>query len=84
MQIKFEGVKKQLESQEMEVMEARIMKTSELNGELNDEDDDAGQCSGELRAVTERHLQKAKSFLSENRSWDLESICSFKFQCSMN
>lgn len=44
MQIKFEAVKKQLESQEMEVMEARLMKTSELNGEMNDDDDDdAGQ-----------------------------------------
>ncbi|TNM85087.1 hypothetical protein fugu_009265 [Takifugu bimaculatus] len=41
LQIKFEVLKKQLESQEMEVMEARIMKTSELNGELNDDDDDA-------------------------------------------
>lgn len=88
MQIKFEGVKKQLESQEMEVMEARIMKTSELNGELNDEDDDAGQCSGELRGVTERRLQFIFSLnhniLSKNTSWDLESVCNFKFQCSMN
>lgn len=42
--MKFEAVKKQLESQEMEVMEARLMKTSELNGELDD-DNDAGQCS---------------------------------------
>lgn len=40
-QAKFDAVKKQLESQEMEVMEARLMKTSELNGELDD-DDDAG------------------------------------------
>lgn len=57
-QIKFEVVKKQLESQEMEVMEARIMKTAELNGELNDDDDDdAGQCSSELPAVAKRHLQ---------------------------
>lgn len=32
---------KKMESQEMEVMEARLMKTSELNGEL-DNDDDAG------------------------------------------
>lgn len=55
MQIKFEVVKKQLESQEMEVMEARIMKTSELNGELNDNDDDAGQCSRGLPAIVERH-----------------------------
>lgn len=44
MQMKFEAVKKQLESQEMEVMEARLMKTSELNGEVDD-DNDAGQCS---------------------------------------
>lgn len=43
-QMKFEAVTKQLESQEMEVMEARLMKTSELNGELDD-DNDAGQCS---------------------------------------
>lgn len=35
-------MKKQLESQEMEVMEARLMKTSELNGEMDD-DDDAGE-----------------------------------------
>lgn len=60
MQIKFEVLKKQLESQEMEVMEARIMKTSELNGELNDDDDDAGQCSSELPAVAKRHLQSSQ------------------------
>lgn len=41
-QAKFDDAKKQLESQEMEVMEARLMKTSELNGELDDDDDDAG------------------------------------------
>lgn len=41
-QVKFDGVKKQLEAQEMEVMEARLMKTSELNGEMDDDDDDAG------------------------------------------
>lgn len=41
-QAKFDGAKKQLESQEMEVMEARLMKTSELNGELDDDDNDGG------------------------------------------
>lgn len=56
MQIKFEAVKKQLESQEMEVMEARLMKTSELNGELDD-DNDAGQCSCGLLAVAEEYRQ---------------------------
>lgn len=39
---KFDAMKKQLEAQEMEVMEARLMKTSELNGEMDDDDDDAG------------------------------------------
>lgn len=42
LQMKFDSMKKQMESQEMEVMEARLMKTSELNGELDDDDDDAG------------------------------------------
>lgn len=37
--MKFDSMKKQMESQEMEVMEARLMKTSELNGELDDNDD---------------------------------------------
>ncbi len=41
-QAKFDAMKKQLEAQEMEVMEARLMKTSELNGEMDDDDDDAG------------------------------------------
>lgn len=35
-------MKKQMEAQEMEVMEARLMKTSELNGEMDEDDDDAG------------------------------------------
>ncbi len=42
LQAKFDAMKKQLESQEMEVMEARLMKTSELNGGMDDDDDDAG------------------------------------------
>lgn len=41
-QAKFDAMKKQLESQEMEVMEARLMKTSELNGEMDIDDEDAG------------------------------------------
>lgn len=51
-QVKFDGVKKQLEAQEMEVMEARLMKTSELNGEMDDDDDDAGWLILKLLAVT--------------------------------
>lgn len=38
-QVKFDAMTKQFESQEMELMEARLMKTSELNGEMEDDDD---------------------------------------------
>ncbi|XP_074528789.1 unconventional myosin-XVIIIa-like [Halichoeres trimaculatus] len=54
LQAKYEAVKKQLEAQEMEVMEARLMKTSELNGEM-DEDDDAG---GEWRIKYNRAIRE--------------------------
>lgn len=40
-QVKFDSVSKQMESMEMEVMEARLIRASELNGEM--EDDDSGQ-----------------------------------------
>lgn len=57
-QAKFEATKKQMEAQEMEVMEARLMKTSELNGELAD-DDDAGSLTWlkprELSTVASLH-----------------------------
>ncbi|XP_054610941.1 unconventional myosin-XVIIIa-like isoform X4 [Dunckerocampus dactyliophorus] len=54
LQVKFDAVKKQMETQEMEVMEARLMKTSELNGEL-DADDDAG---GEWRIKYNRAIRE--------------------------
>lgn len=38
-QVKFDAAKEQLRSQEMELMEARLMKTSELNGDIEDNDD---------------------------------------------
>ncbi|XP_039870592.1 unconventional myosin-XVIIIa-like isoform X8 [Simochromis diagramma] len=62
LQAKFDAMKKQLESQEMEVMEARLMKTSELNGEMDNDDEDAG---GEWRikynrAVREMDFAKKK------------------------
>lgn len=57
--MKFETVKKQFESQEMEVMEARLIKTSELNGELDD-DNDAGQCSCGLAAVAAEYCQSCR------------------------
>lgn len=40
-QTKFDAMKKQMDAQEMELMETRLMKTSELNGEM-DEDEDSG------------------------------------------
>ncbi|XP_026226851.1 unconventional myosin-XVIIIa-like isoform X5 [Anabas testudineus] len=55
LQAKFDATKKQLESQEMEVMEARLMKTSELNGEMDDDDDDAG---GEWRIKYNRAIRE--------------------------
>ncbi|KAM3600864.1 uncharacterized protein V6R79_003893 [Siganus canaliculatus] len=54
-QAKCDAMKKQLESQEMEVMEARLMKTSELNGEMDDDDDDAG---GEWRIKYNRAIRE--------------------------
>uniref|UniRef100_A0A671VI07 Myosin XVIIIAa n=1 Tax=Sparus aurata TaxID=8175 RepID=A0A671VI07_SPAAU len=55
LQAKSDAMKKQLESQEMEVIEARLMKTSELNGELDDDDDDAG---GEWRIKYNRAIRE--------------------------
>ena len=40
-QAKFDSTNKQMESMEMEVMEARLIRASELNGEMDD--DDTGQ-----------------------------------------
>ncbi|XP_056140600.1 unconventional myosin-XVIIIa-like [Lampris incognitus] len=55
LQAKFDAMKKQMESQEMEVMEARLMKTSELNGEMEDDNDDAG---GEWRLKYNRAIRE--------------------------
>lgn len=41
-QVKFDTVKKQMDSMEMEIMEARLLRASELNGEM-DNDDDSGK-----------------------------------------
>ncbi|XP_049896452.1 unconventional myosin-XVIIIa-like isoform X2 [Epinephelus moara] len=61
LQAKFDAVKKQLESQEMEVMEARLMKTSELNGELDDDDDAGGEWRIKYnRAIREMDFTKKK------------------------
>lgn len=37
-QAKFDSMKKQMDSMEMEVMEARLIRASELNGEMDDDE----------------------------------------------
>ncbi|XP_068614961.1 unconventional myosin-XVIIIa-like [Brachionichthys hirsutus] len=61
LQAKFDATKKQLESQEMEVMEARLMKASELNGEMDDGDDAGGEWRIKYnRAIREMDFAKKK------------------------
>uniref|UniRef100_A0A3B5APC4 Unconventional myosin-XVIIIa-like n=1 Tax=Stegastes partitus TaxID=144197 RepID=A0A3B5APC4_9TELE len=61
LQVKFDAMKKQLESQEMEVMEARLMKSSELNGEMDDDDDAGGEWRIKYnRAIREMDFTKKK------------------------
>ncbi|XP_052463798.1 unconventional myosin-XVIIIa isoform X1 [Carassius gibelio] len=54
MQVKFDAVRKQKESMEMEIMEARLLQASELNGEVEDGGDDSG---GEWRLKYERVIR---------------------------
>ncbi len=42
-QVKFDAVKKQMESMEMEIMETRLLQASELNGEMDNDGDDSGK-----------------------------------------
>ncbi|XP_060901577.1 unconventional myosin-XVIIIa isoform X5 [Labrus mixtus] len=53
LQAKFDSTAKQMESMEMEVMEARLIRASELNGEMDD--DDTG---GEWRLKYERAIRE--------------------------
>uniref|UniRef100_A0A8D3AYA7 Myosin XVIIIAb n=1 Tax=Scophthalmus maximus TaxID=52904 RepID=A0A8D3AYA7_SCOMX len=53
LQARFDSMKKQTESMEMEVMEARLIRASELNGEMDD--DDTG---GEWRLKYERAIRE--------------------------
>ncbi|KAJ7990677.1 hypothetical protein DPEC_G00302880 [Dallia pectoralis] len=53
LQTKFDSVKKSMDSMEMEVMEARLIRASELNGEMDD--DDTG---GEWRLKYERAIRE--------------------------
>nr|XP_019941639.1 PREDICTED: unconventional myosin-XVIIIa-like isoform X2 [Paralichthys olivaceus] len=61
LQAKFDAMKKQLEAQEMEVMEARLMKTAELNGEMDSDDDAGGEWQIKYnRAIREMEFTKKK------------------------
>ncbi|XP_072302594.1 unconventional myosin-XVIIIa-like isoform X2 [Eucyclogobius newberryi] len=60
LQAKFELMKKQIEAQEMEVMEARLMKTSDLNGELDDDDSGGEWRIKYNRAIREMEFIKKK------------------------
>ncbi|KAK1883001.1 Unconventional myosin-XVIIIa, partial [Dissostichus eleginoides] len=61
LQAKFDAMKKQLESQEMELMEARLMKASDLNGEMDDDDDAGGEWRIKYnRAIREMDFTKKK------------------------
>ncbi|XP_062261681.1 unconventional myosin-XVIIIa-like isoform X2 [Platichthys flesus] len=61
LQAKFDAMKKQLESQEMEVMEARLMKTADLNGEMDSDDDAGGEWQIKYnRAIREMEFTKKK------------------------
>ncbi|XP_036392953.1 unconventional myosin-XVIIIa-like isoform X4 [Megalops cyprinoides] len=55
LQVKYDAVKKQMESMEMEVMEARLIRASDLNGEMDD--DDSG---GEWRLKYERAVREVE------------------------
>lgn len=54
-QAKFDAMKKQMESMEMEVIEARLIRAAELNGEMDD-DDEAGKKTTFKKSL--RHLYK--------------------------
>lgn len=45
LQTQYDALKKQMEVMEMEVMEARLIRAAEINGEVDD--DDAGACGVE-------------------------------------
>ncbi|XP_032563326.1 unconventional myosin-XVIIIa isoform X3 [Chiroxiphia lanceolata] len=66
LQAKYDALKKQMESMEMEVMEARLIRAAELNGELDD--DDSG---GEWRMKYERAVREI-DFTKKRMQQELE------------
>ncbi|XP_009081302.1 PREDICTED: unconventional myosin-XVIIIa-like, partial [Acanthisitta chloris] len=66
LQAKYDALKKQMELMEMEVMEARLIRAAELNGELDD--DDSG---GEWRLKYERAVREI-DFTKKRMQQELE------------
>ncbi|XP_060764495.1 unconventional myosin-XVIIIa isoform X4 [Neoarius graeffei] len=61
LQTKFEEMKKQMGSMEVEVMEARLLQATELNGEMDDDDETGGEWKLKYdRAVREIDFTKKK------------------------
>uniref|UniRef100_A0A673L0G8 Unconventional myosin-XVIIIa-like n=1 Tax=Sinocyclocheilus rhinocerous TaxID=307959 RepID=A0A673L0G8_9TELE len=69
MQVKFDAVKKQMESMEMEIMEARLLQASELNGEV---DNDGGEWRLKYERVI-RHTEFTKKKLQQEMDDKLET-----------
>ncbi|PKU32742.1 unconventional myosin-xviiia isoform x2 [Limosa lapponica baueri] len=95
LQAKYDALKKQMESMEMEVMEARLIRAAELNGELDD-DDSAPKFANVIKQQGRFHLimdldiagltQKAEALeaelqdLSSQESKDEASLAKMKKQ----
>ncbi|XP_077466716.1 myosin-XVIIIa isoform X2 [Stigmatopora argus] len=60
LQAQFDSMKKEMESMEMEVMEARLIRASELNGELDDGDSGVEWRLKYERAITEIEFTKKR------------------------
>ncbi|KAK1800761.1 hypothetical protein P4O66_005957 [Electrophorus voltai] len=60
MQVKYETMKKQMESMEMEVMEARLIRASELNGQMKLDDDDDDDDGGEWKLKYDRAIRETE------------------------
>uniref|UniRef100_A0A4W4F3E6 Myosin tail domain-containing protein n=1 Tax=Electrophorus electricus TaxID=8005 RepID=A0A4W4F3E6_ELEEL len=61
MQVTYETMKKQMESMEMEVMEARLIRASELNGQMKlDDDDDDDDDGGEWKLKYDRAIRETE------------------------
>ena len=70
-QTKFDSINKQMESMEMEVMEARLIRASELNGEMDDDDTGSNEKCIHLHICSDvKNCQKSTFRVSEtHQTW---------------